>query len=407
MSSWREELESFLEENLPDGWASAVRAGDLKTVLALKEDLDNRAFVRTLGGAGWVAPNWAVEYGGRGMEFNDARQVLDVLDDWEVPRTPRGAGLPLASPTILQWSSEETKRRFLPRIATGEERWCQLFSEPGAGSDLASLATTAVKDGDEWVVNGQKVWTTYGHESDFAMLIARTDTSAPKHKGITYFGMDMNDPGVEVRSLINMAGQNEFNEVFLSDVRIPDVYRISEPGEGWAASHTTLSAERFTLSGTKKKKRKASDEILGGKTMDQVIALAKERGHNNDPVTRQRVAIEYTRQQVLRLTAQRSRDNMKAGKQPGPEGSITKIGKAMWNQSLQVLAMELLGAGGTAWEDGGEAASYVEEFLRTRANSIEGGTSEIQRNIVGERVLGLPREPDQYRGQPWKDVPRS
>ncbi|MFK7919992.1 MAG: acyl-CoA dehydrogenase family protein [Ilumatobacter sp.] len=407
MSSWREQLEAFLEQELPAGWGSAIREGDINSVLKLKKGLDNRAFVATLGAAGWVAPHWDPAHGGRGIEFNEARKVLDVLDDWEVPRMPRGAGLPLAAPAILEWASDDTKRRFLPKIATGEERWCQLFSEPGAGSDLASLATTAVKDGDEWVVNGQKVWTTYGHMSDFAMLLARTDTSQPKHKGITYFGMDMRSEGVEVRPLINMAGQNEFNEIFLTDVRIPDLHRISEPGEGWGATNTTLHAERFTLSGTKKKKRKASDEILGGKTIGQVIALAQECGRSTDPVMRDKLAQEYSRHQVLRLTSQRARDNAKAGKPAGPEGSITKIAKAMSNQSLQVLAMELLGSDGTAWGAGGEAASFVEEFLRTRANSIEGGTSEIQRNIVGERVLGLPREPDQYKGQPWKDVPRS
>ena len=237
---WKSELEEFLESVLPEGWAEAVRAGDIDTVFALKDQMDNPAFVRQLGSAGWVAPNWDEAHGGRGLPFDVARKVLDVLDDWEVPRTPRGSGLPLAAPTIQQWSSEETKKRFLPKIATGEERWCQLFSEPGAGSDLASLGTTAVRDGDEWVVNGQKVWTTFGHQSEFAMLIARTDPDQPKHKGITYFGMDMNDTGVEVRSLVNMAGQNEFNEVFMTDVRIPDLYRISPVGEGWGAAHTCL-----------------------------------------------------------------------------------------------------------------------------------------------------------------------
>jgi alkylation response protein AidB-like acyl-CoA dehydrogenase len=399
-------IEAFLQDELPDGWVEAARAGDEATLIQLKDELDNPAFVRRLGAAGWVAPYWDPVYGGRGLSVAEAQAAFVLMDEWEVPRIPRGSGLLLAAPTVLQWSSEETKRRFLPPLATGEERWCQLFSEPGAGSDLASLACTAVRDGDEWVVNGQKVWTTMGHQSEFAMLLARTDPTAPKHKGITYFGMDMRVPGVEVRPLVNMAGQVEFNEVFLTDVRVPDLYRISPLGQGWGATLTTLSAERFALSGARKK-RKASDEILGGKTIEQVIAAAREAGLTRDPIGRQMIAAEWMKGRLLALTALRAKANAAAGKAPGPEGSITKIAKAASNQSLQVLAIEVLGARATAWaQDDPEPADFVEQFLRTRANSIEGGTSEIQRNIVGERVLGLPREPDQFLGRPWNEVPR-
>ena len=399
-------LDDFLRDELPGGWIEAAANADEERLLALKAELDNPAFVRRLGAAGWVAPHWDPAYGGRGLETAAAQAVLDRLDALEVPRIPRGSGFVLAAPTILQWSSEETKRRLLPPIATGEERWCQLFSEPGAGSDLASLATTAVRDGDEWVVNGQKVWTTFGHESEFAMLLARTDTAAPKHKGITYFGVDMRAPGVEVRPLINMAGQVEFNEVFLTDVRVPDLYRISPLGEGWGAAVTTLGAERFALSGMRKK-RKASDEILGGKTIEQVIAAARHRNLTDDVVVRQRLATEWSRGRVLALTSMRARANAAAGRAGGPEGSITKIAKAATNQSLQLLAMEILGADATSWApSNNESPDFVEQFLRTRANSIEGGTSEIQRNIVGERVLGLPREPDPWLGRAWNEVPR-
>jgi len=399
-------LEEFLNDELPAGWIEAARSGDEERLLALKDSMDNPGFVRRLGAAGWVAPHWDPAHGGRGLSTVDAQSALEELDSLEVPRVPRGSGFVLAAPTILQWSSEETKRRLLPPIATGEERWCQLFSEPGAGSDLASLATTAVRDGDEWIVNGQKVWTTFGHESEFAMLLARTDPSVAKHQGITYFGVDMRSPGVEVRPLINMAGQVEFNEVFLTDVRVPDLYRISPLGQGWGATLTTLGAERFALSGMRKK-RKASDEILGGKTIEQVIAAARDADLTEDPVLRQRIATEWSKGKVLALTALRAKANAAAGRAPGPEGSITKIAKASSNQSLQVLAMEVLGAGATAWDAGDhEPKEFVEQFLRTRANSIEGGTSEIQRNIVGERVLGLPREPDQWLGKPWSTVPR-
>ncbi|MGH9184797.1 MAG: acyl-CoA dehydrogenase family protein [Acidimicrobiales bacterium] len=401
------ELRSFLGANLPDGWADAVEAGDEERLRRLRDGLDNRAFVQRLGAAGWVAPHWAVPHGGLGVDRAAAHAVLAELDRWDVPRIPRGSGLPLAAPTILEWSSEATKRRFLPKIVTGEERWCQLFSEPGAGSDLASLATSAVRDGDEWVVNGQKVWTTFGHESEFAMLLARTDPTVPKHQGITYFGLDMRLPGVEVRPLVQMTGEVEFNEVFLSDVRIPDLYRISPTGEGWAATNTTLSAERYALAGGPRK-RKASDEILGGKTIDEVLQLANATGAAADPVRRDRVTREYIRSRVLALTIQRSRAAADTGQAAGPAGSLTKIAKAAANQSLQVLAIELLGAHGQAW-DAADAMvpGFVREFLRTRANSIEGGTSEIQRNIVGERILGLPREPDPFKGRPWNEVPRS
>ena len=403
VDAWRAELDAFLAVHLPEGWRDAVASGDDAAILAQREGLESAAFVAELGMAGWVAPGWDPAYGGRGFDRDTAQAVRSYLDELDVPRVPRGSGLPLAAPTILEWSSEETKRRLLPPIATGEERWCQLFSEPGAGSDLASLATTAVVDGDEWVVNGQKVWTTMGHESEFAMLLARTDPDVVKHQGITYFGLDLRSAGVEVRPLRNMAGRIEFNEVFLDDVRVPDLHRISPVGDGWKATRTTLGAERHALSGGARKKRKATDEILGGKTMDDVLTLGRRLGVTGDPVWRQRLATEWANQRVLRVTTQRARAN--AG---GPEGSITKIAKATSNQSLQVLAMDLLGPRATAWEETDpDTPEFVEQFLRTRANSIEGGTSEIQRNIVGERVLGLPREPDPYLTSPWKDVPRS
>jgi alkylation response protein AidB-like acyl-CoA dehydrogenase len=404
----RAELEALLDELLPAGWGDAVRVGDEDAVHARRDGLDSRAVVRRLGQAGWVAPHYAPDHGGRGLSRDDAARALTLMNVWDVPHGPRGSGLPLAAPTIEQWSSDDTKRRLLPPLVRGDERWCQLFSEPGAGSDLASLATTAVRDGDQWVVNGQKVWTTFGHESEMAMLLARTDADQPKHKGITYFGLDMRAPGVEVRALTNIAGQVEFNEVFLTDVAVPDLDRISPVGEGWAAAMTTLGAERHALSGLGRKKRKASDEILGGKPYADVETLAVERGAAADPVGRQRLMEEYIAVRTLTLNTERARARAAAGRPAGPEGSITKIAKAASNQHLQELALDLLGADGTAWLPADtDAADWIAQFLRTRANSIEGGTSEIQRNIVGERVLGLPREPEPFKGQPWRSVPRS
>ena len=401
----QDRLEALLTTLLPDGWIDAARRGDEAALVACKAQVNNPDIVRALGEAGWVAPHFALGQGGRGLSRDDATAALTLLGSLEVPHVPRGSGLPLAAPTINQWSSDDTKARLLPPLVTGEERWCQLFSEPGAGSDMASLATTAVRDGDEWVVNGQKVWTTFGHESEMAMLIARTDPDQPKHKGITYFALDMRAPGVEVRPLINMAGQLEFNEIFLTDVRIPDLHRISPVGEGWAAAMTTLGAERHALSGVKKK-RKSSDEILGGKPFDEVAAMALSKG--TDALDRQQLAADYAAGRTLALTTQRAKARAAAGQAPGPEGSISKIAKAKANQTLQESAMAYLGADAIAWSRGdSDVAAWVEQFLRTRANSIEGGTSEIQRNIVGERVLGLPREPDPFKGQPWREVPRS
>jgi alkylation response protein AidB-like acyl-CoA dehydrogenase len=401
----RDQLEALLADLLPEDWFDAIRSGSDSELDRVKATVDNAAIVRALGRAGWTAPHFLPEHGGRGLDRDDARAALTLLGAWEAPHVPRGSGMPLAAPTIDVWASDETKRRLLPPLVSGEERWCQLFSEPGAGSDMASLATTAVRDGDEWIVDGQKVWTTYGHQSEMAMLIARTDPEQPKHKGITYFGLDMRAPGVEVRPLVNMAGQLEFNEVFLTSARIPDLHRISPVGEGWAAAMTTLGAERHALSGTKKK-RKASDEILGGKPLAEVFAEAADRPVGAIGVDR--LANAHIADRTLALTTQRAKARAAAGHPAGPEGSITKIAKAMTNQRLQETAIGLLGADALAWDrDDADAAEWITQFLRTRANSIEGGTSEIQRNIVGERVLGLPREPDQYRGAPWRDVPRS
>ena len=393
-----EELDADLNSVLPGEWYEIVARRDWESLRSLQARIGSQNIVRELGHRGWIAPHWPAEHGGRGLSDADAALAIARLDELVVPRIPRGTGFVLAAPAIRQFSSEETKRRCLPSIVTGEEMWAQLFSEPGAGSDLASLACRAERDGDEWVVTGQKVWTTLGHEADIGMLLARTDPGAPKNKGITYFAIDLRAPGVELRPLIQITGEHEFNEVFLTDVRIPDSWRISPLNEGWAASNASLSAERITLSGQKSggpQKR----SILGGKTIDEVCALVRDRGLN--AMQRDRLVRAWIDARVLSWTV---------GRVKGPAGSITKVMKARSNQELQCLAIEILGTDSVAWSgdaSGAAHAKYAREFLRTRANSIEGGTSEIQRNIIGERVLGLPREPDPWVGQPWKDVPRS
>jgi alkylation response protein AidB-like acyl-CoA dehydrogenase len=366
-------------------------------------------------------PAWPTVWGGDDRSPADARAITAALVEHKVPMGPGGAGLTLAAPTIVAHSSEETKRRFLPRIVTGEELWCQLFSEPGAGSDLAALGTRAVRDGDEWVVSGQKVWTTMGHVSQFAMLLARTNPDAPKHKGITYFACDLRSDGVEVRGLRQMTGEAEFNEVFLTDARIPDLYRISDVDEGWGATMTTLANERVALSGGGgDKAAKASSSILGGLRLEAVLALAAERGAGADPLVRARLTQALIDQRVLDWTIRRAAANRRTA---GPEGSVTKLAKALHNQRLQQLATDVLGPEGQAWDgpslygaldrpdwdladalDG--AALVVRGMLRSRANTLEGGTAEILRNILGERVLGLPGDVRVDRDVAWKDLPR-
>ena len=325
-------------------------------------------------------------------------------------------GINLAGPTLLAHGTEEQKHRWLPPILDAREIWCQLFSEPGAGSDLANVATRAVRDGDEWVVNGQKVWTTLAHLSSFGTLVVRTDPDKPKHLGLTHFVIDMKAPGVEVRPLYQITGEAEFNEVFFNDVRIPNSMMLGKEGQGWRVAITTLMNERVAIGGGVSKRK-------GGGAARQLLDLWKARqpgaqSAGQEAVLRDRVTRCYIDVELGRLTAQRARAAQKAGN-PGPEGSVNKLAMAEINKHLWETAIDVLGARGLAFEAGyelrqaaGDRAESLEEqakywFLRSRANSIEGGTSEIMRNILGERVLGLPGDPRVDKDVPWKDVPRS
>jgi alkylation response protein AidB-like acyl-CoA dehydrogenase len=328
-------------------------------------------------------------------------------------------GLNLAAPALFAHGNDEQRRRFLPPIVRAEEIWCQLFSEPGAGSDLASLSCKATRDGDEWVVSGQKVWTTLAHVARYGMLLARTNPELPKHRGLTYFVLDMQAPGVEVRPLVQITGDAEFNEVFMEGVRIPDSMRVGPEGEGWRVAVTTLMNERVALSGA----GSLSGDAVGGSAIERL--LARHPGVT-DPRMRQRLAQAYIDGRLIRLNNERAAGRRKRGAEAGPEGSITKLMQAEYNQRLQKLAIDLEGAQGMAWEGrdlkfvdsdergmawmSGDAAGVrdvARGFLRAQANTIEGGTSNVMRNILGERVLGLPKEPDSSRELPWKDVPRS
>jgi alkylation response protein AidB-like acyl-CoA dehydrogenase len=310
----------------------------------------------------------------------------------------------MGAPTIVTHGSDEQQARYLRPLFTGEEIWCQLFSEPGAGSDVASLSTRAVRDGDEWVVNGQKVWTTLAHVARFGMLIARSDPDAAKHKGMTYFVVDMHAPGVEVRPLRQMTGDAEFNEVYLTDVRIPDSHRLGAVGEGWRVSLTTLMNERVSIGG--------ATPPRGSGLIAEAVRVWEERG--GSAVQRDRLARLWIEAEVLRLTNIRASQARRMGS-PGPEGSIGKVMAAELNKRITTLAIDLLGAEGMSYgsyemkrSTSAMGFSTIQQaFLRMRANSIEGGTSEILRNILGERVLGLPGDIRVDKDRPWSEVPRS
>jgi alkylation response protein AidB-like acyl-CoA dehydrogenase len=326
------------------------------------------------------------------------------------PGTRHFFGLAMAGPTIVTNGDEAIRQRLLRRTFTGEDAWCQLFSEPGAGSDLAGLATKAVRDGDEWLISGQKVWNTLAHIADRGMLVARTDPEAPKHKGLTYFALDMHAPGVEVRPLRQITGEAEFNEVYMTDVRVPDADRIGDVGEGWRVAMTTLMNERTSIGGG------GGAPARGSGAIAEAIRIWNEEVADKHPAARDRLMQLWIEAEALRLTNIRAGQNRKAGN-PGPEGSIAKLKFAEVNMAIYELCVDLLGADALVDYDyemrraenlglTGPPGSSRKMFLRARANSIEGGTSEIQRNILGERVLGLPGEPRVDKDIPWSKVPR-
>ncbi|MFI5756860.1 acyl-CoA dehydrogenase family protein [Streptomyces sp. NPDC051569] len=321
-----------------------------------------------------------------------------------------GIGLGMAAPTILRYGTQEQKERFLRPLWVGEEVWCQLFSEPGAGSDLAALATRAVREGDsptgDWIVNGQKVWTSSAHIARWAILIARTDPDLPKHRGISYFLCDMTDPGVEVRPLRQITGEAEFNEVFLTDVRIPDTHRLGEIGAGWHVARTTLMNERVSIGGARLPRE--------GGMIGPIARTWRERPEARTHELHQRLLTLWVEAEVARLTGERLRQQLVAG-EPGPEGSGLKLAFARLNQEISGLEVELLADEGLLYSDWtmrrpelvdftGRDAGY--RYLRSKGNSIEGGTSEVLLNIVAERVLGLPPEPRDDKDVAWKDLTR-
>ena len=413
-------VRAWIGRNVPEQWRAAAALGGPAEIRRIRKFADYEAWYPTFARSGLAVSTWPVAYGGLDLSPTVARAVESELAPFNLGRL-NPLGLNLAAPALFAHGTEEQRLRFLLPMVRNEEVWCQLFSEPGAGSDLASLATRAERDGDDWLLTGQKVWSTWAHLSDFGVLLARTDPDLPKRQGITYFLVDLRQPGVEVRALRHITGEIDFNETFLDSVRVPDFNRVGAIGDGWKVANATLSGERQMVSGS----GSGGVDRIGGSGAESLIAIARandEVGRPNgwsDPLVRQAVMKVVSEERIRGWTNQRVRAGLKAGRAPGPESSIGKVHQGSLNQRIQVLATELLGTGALAWEagsagDGDAAERYalalpreVKGMLRSRANTIEGGTTEVNKNIVGERVLGLPREPDQWSGAAWRDVPRS
>lgn len=369
--AFRDELRTWLAEHPPP--PEPTEGGD-EAGFAWRRD-----WQRTLSEAGWVAPAWPAEYGGRGATLSESAIYFEEFGRARVPLPANVLGILLGGPTLMVWGTPEQKERYLPPILTGEEIWCQGFSEPGAGSDLASLQTKAVKDGDEWVVTGQKVWTSAAQWSKWCMLVTRTDGDAPKHKGLTYFLLDMEQPGVTVRPLKQITGEAEFNELFLEEARIPDANVVGGVGNGWKVALTTLMNERAGLG--------FALQVRLRQYLDDLLTAADERGLLEDAAYADKLADLHTRCEAIRLLAWKGLTDVEKYGQPGPEGSLVKWLWSDTNQQATQLAADIVGPEALTY---GNAWSY--ELLRARGNTIEGGTTEILKNIVAERVLGLPRQ---------------
>lgn len=388
-------IRALLAEHLPADWSGAG---------ALPQD-ERRAFARrwrhTLSDRGLVAVSWPKEYGGAGLT---AIEQVVLAEEFARAGAPEPAendllGIELLGNTLIALGSEQQKKRFLPRILTGEDRWCQGFSEPEAGSDLAAVRTRAVLDGDEWVVNGQKIWTSAGPTANWIFLLARTDPAAPKHKGLSFLLVPMDQPGVEVRPIVNAAGHASFSEVFLTDARTPAVNVVGGIGHGWSTAMTLLGFERGS--------QVTTAAIDFGRDLDRLRALARERGLHTDPRIREALAWCFSRVQIMRYRGHRALTSMLKGERPGADTAITKV---IWSEyfrrytelAVEILGLEVLGPQGPGNgaalmvpEAGtpNSAACWMDELLYARAATIYAGSSQIQRNVIGERLLGLPKEP--------------
>jgi alkylation response protein AidB-like acyl-CoA dehydrogenase len=380
--SFRDEVRAWLKANLPKKSSHAIRTGESATgYYAYLKD-----WQRKLYDGGYTGIAWPKEFGGRGATFIEQAIFQEELALADAPELFGTIGLSLVGPTIIAVGTDEQKKRYLPPMLSGAAIWCQGFSEPNAGSDLASLESKAVLDGDHFVVNGQKIWTSYAHMADFCMLVVRTDTTAPKHKGLTCLLVDMKSPGINVRPLKMMSGDAAFNEMFFSNLRVPTSCVLGKVNEGWNVALTALSNERANLG--------VGLYVAFKRNLDALVEQARKLRRNGktvigDPVLRQKLAQSYVELEVFRLNTTRALSNLAKRGTPGPEGSIQKLYWSELNQRNAQIAMEVLGPYAQLTDfDGGR---WTYNYLRSRGNTIEAGTSEVQRNIIAQRVLGLPR----------------
>ncbi len=388
---FREEARAWLADNAPS-------AGELKgkDYIAQAKLWQKRKY-----DAGWACITWPKEYGGRGASAIEQVIWNQEESKYDVPAGVFSIGQGMAAPTLMAYADDEAKARYLPRLASGEDIWCQLFSEPAGGSDLAALRTRAVKDGDEWVVNGQKIWTSGAHYSDFGILVVRTDPNVPKHKGLSYFYLDMKSPGIEIKPIKQISGEANFNEVYFTDVRIPDSQRLGAVGQGWQVALTTLMNERASIG--------AGGSQAG---FDAVFDLARKVDIDGRPaienaVVRARLADWYCQEAGLRYTSYRTLSALSRGDTPGPENSIGKLVGAPKTQDMASFAIDLLEQSGAIWDPALSAQEGLFEstYMSIPGLRIAGGTDEIMANIIAERVLGLPQEPRMDKGIPFSEVP--
>jgi acyl-CoA dehydrogenase len=388
---FRAEAAEWLAANVP---SDAEREG--LTPLALAKLWQKRKF-----DAGWACIGWAPEYGGRGASA--IQEVIWRQEEarYDVPLSFFLIGQGMIAPTLMAWASEEDKARYLPPLASGEEIWCQLFSEPAGGSDLAALRTRAERDGDDWLLNGQKIWTSGAHYSDFGIIVVRTDPNVPKHKGLSFFFIDMKSPGIEIKPIKQLTGDSDFNEVYFTDVRLPDSQRLGEVGQGWQVSLTTLMNERAAIGG-------------GGGQMDTALMLSvlqeleiDGRPAVENAAVRARIADWYVQEAGLKYTGYRSLTALSRGSLPGPENSIGKLVGAPKMQAMASFLMDLLEShGAVSDEKCAERAGIIQRaYMGAPGLRIAGGTDEIMANIIAERVLGLPQEPRLDKGIPFVEVP--
>ena len=414
---------AWITEHVPSAWRAAAERGGAAAIREVRTRAEYEAWYPVFAHAGFVAPTWPIEYGGAGLSPDEARIVEAELSPYNLGRL-NPLGLSLAAPALLAHGTEGQRLRYLPPIVHNEEVWCQLFSEPGAGSDLASLSTRAERDGDGWVISGQKVWNTWAHLADYGVLLARTDPDVPKRQGITYFLIDLHEKGVDVRPLRHITGEVDFNEVFLDAVRVPDSRSVSETSTRagrWPTPRSLVSARWWPARARAALTESVEAGPLGsfdwpGRSVPMDVpvgGMIQWSGKNscgwpekNGSVAGRTNAYGREQRQVVA---------------PAPESSVGKVHQGDLNQRVQRMATDLLGAASTAWLPTGSdgftehtskayASSLpyeVRGMLRSRANTIEGGTTEVNKNIIAERVLGLPREPDPWNRAPWRDVPRS